>query len=140
MRAAAGAIVVWAVAASGCGAGGSLSPEPPRPPETVSEQAAADVVRAYDRAIRQREPESVCRIVGGAELEEFSCRTVPTIPDDRETVLSDPSRLGVHRDESRRGSIVLSGDAVGTDMGLHLTVRHARGGLRVTGVRLGYTF
>jgi hypothetical protein len=133
-------IVATALLVSGCGTSGTLAPAPPRPPETLAHHAAVHVVRAYDRAIREDDPDAACRVVGGAELDAFNCRTRPSIPRDRRAVFTDPADLGVHVEESRNGSIVVGGGAKGTTEALLLTVKHARDGLRVTHVYVGYRF
>jgi hypothetical protein len=128
-----------ALAINGCdNTGGETVPGPGHTPRTTTEREAANVVRAYDRAIRSGDESSVCRIVGGTELDEFRCRTEPSIPADRRSQLANPRELRINLNDSPTGWIFLSGSASGSDIGLHYKVSRARGALRVTSVQLGY--
>jgi hypothetical protein len=133
--------VVWlALATGGCGGDVTIAGQG-HAPRTASEQEAANVVRAYDQAIRRSDSASVCLIVGGTELDAFRCRSRPSIPTDRRSWLSDPAELRVEGNDSREGWIFLSGSASGggSHMGLLFKVSRARAALRVTRVDAGRT-
>lgn len=131
-------IAVSVAAVAGWRSAGSTTPGEGHAPDTAAQRDATRVVQAYDRAIRAGDAAAVCRIVGGAELDAFRCRATPAIPANRRATLLDPRALLVIENSER--SITLNGSVAGTDMGLHVTLRPARRALRVTRVRLGYTF
>jgi hypothetical protein len=122
----------------GCGDSGVTAPDEGHLPQTAAERDAADVVRAYDVAIRRGDAGGVCRIVGGEELEVFRCRTGPSVPADRRARLTSPGEIRIDATDSPTGWIFLSGSAHESDKALFFKVSTARGALRVTRVRLGY--
>jgi hypothetical protein len=128
-----------AIALGGCGRATVTVTDQGHAPQTAAEREAAGVVRAYDLAVRRNDATSVCRIVGGTELDAFRCRTRPLIPADRRSLLDSPSELRVDANGLPTGGVFLSGAASGSDIGLLFKVSRTRGAFRVTSVRLGRT-